>query len=266
MIELARNRALVNVLNLASVEEVPVEQAFLRDLKASIEMDASKNVRVASKTYKPSGMNCIRFMWFQLTGATPKAESRSAELEAICESGTDRHERIQNAISKMKDNGIDCEYIDVAEYVESHNLTDLEIISKQGNETKLYNKRYNISFLCDGIIRYKGKYYILEIKTETSSKFWDQRDVMNEHKLQGTAYSLSFGIDDVIYLYECRDNCMKKCYRLHITQEMKDDLVDKMIVCNTYVADNICPPKPSNLTKSSCSYCNYYEECKKYGE
>jgi CRISPR/Cas system-associated exonuclease Cas4 (RecB family) len=264
MIELARSRALLNVLSLVNEEEMPVEQAFLRDLKASIERDASKNVHVASRTYKPSGMNCIRFMWFQLTGVEPKADNRSAELEGICESGTDRHERIQNAIARMKDNGIDCEYIDVAEYVTAHNLEDLEIVSKQGNETKLYNKRYNISFLCDGIVRYKGKYYILEIKTETRDKFWAQTDTKAEHKLQGTAYSLSFGINDVLYLYECRDNCAKKCYLFHVTEDMKQDIVAKIFECDDFVRDGICPPKPTDLTKSSCAYCNYSEVCKTY--
>lgn len=261
---MARSRALLNVLNLATAEEVPVEQAFLRDLKASIERDASKSVHVASKRYKPSGMNCIRFMWFQMMGVEPRPDAKSSELEGICESGTDRHERIQNAISRMKDNGIDCEYIDVGDYVTSHNLEDLEIVSKQGNETKLYNKVYNISFLCDGIIRYKGKYYILEIKTETRDKFWDQKEVRNEHKLQGTAYSLSFGIDDVLYLYECRDNCAKKAFMLHVTSDMKNDLVAKILTCDSHVENKTCPPKPTDLTKSACAYCNYSEECKRY--
>lgn len=261
---MARSRALLSVLSLVNDEEMPVEQAFLRDLKTSIEKDACKDVRVASKTYKPSGMNCIRFMWFQMIGAEPRAESRSSELEGICESGTDRHERIQNAICRMKDNGIDCEYIDVEEYVNAHNLDDLEIVEKKGNETKLYNKRYNLSFLCDGIIRYRGKYYILEIKTETSNKFWNQTDVMNEHKLQGTAYSLSFAIDDVLYLYECRDNCVKKSFMLHVTSDMKQDLVAKIIECDDYVESKTCPPKPTDLPKTACSYCNYSEECKRY--
>lgn len=260
---MARSRALLNVLNLVS-EEVPVEQAFLRDLKASIEKNEAKSVHVASKTYKPSGMNCIRFMWFQMMGAIPKQDTKSAELAGICESGTDRHERIQNAIAAMKENGIDCEYLDVGEYVTSRNLEDVEVLSKSGNETKLHNKRYNINFLCDGVIRYKGKYYILEIKTETRDKFWQQTGVKPEHYLQGTAYSLSLEIDDVLYLYECRDNCAKKCYLLHITSDMKNDLVAKIITCDSHVENNTCPPKPQNLTKSACAYCNYAEECKRY--
>ena len=260
---MSRSRALLNVLNLVN-EEVPVEQAFLRDLKASIEKNEANNVHVASKTYKPSGMNCIRFMWFQMMGAIPKQDTKSAELVCICESGTDRHERIQNAITAMKDNGIDCEYLDVGEYVKSRNLEDVDVLSKSGNETKLHNKRYNLNFLCDGVIRYKGKYYILEIKTETRDKFWQQTGVMPEHYLQGTAYSLSLEIDDVLYLYECRDNCAKKCYLLHITPDMKNDLVAKIITCDSYVENNTCPPKPQNLTKSACAYCNYAEECKRY--
>ena len=69
---------------------------------------------------------------------------------------------------------MDCEYINVADFVRSRNLDYLEI-KKEPNpdageyETKLYHKDLNISFLCDGIIRYKDHYYILELKVKTLS-------------------------------------------------------------------------------------------------
>ena len=263
---MARSQALKNLFNLidAANEELSVEQQFLNDLRASIEMNDSKNARKPSQSYKPSSMNCIRNMYFQMIGADCESDRASSELVGICESGTDRHDRIQKAVMAMKENGIDCEYIDVADYVRSHNLTDrLDIVSQQGNETKLYNKEYQMSFLCDGIIRYKGKYYILEIKTETANKFWDRTGVNPAHLNQGTAYSVSFDIDDVLFLYECRDTCNKKAYMLHITDNMKQELVWKILECNGYVERQVPPPKPQDAGTKLCAYCSYSDLCKR---
>jgi hypothetical protein len=262
---MARSRALLNVLNLvdASVEELPIEQQFLNDLKASISLSEKKGARTPSKSYKPSSLHCIRNMYFQITGAKSDDGDTTSELIGICESGTDRHDRIQRACMAMKDNNIDCEYVNVGDYVKSHNLTDLEVKSQNGNETKLYNTKLNISFLCDGIIRYKGKYYILEIKTETSNKFWDRKDVNPDHILQGTAYSLNLGLDDVLFLYECRDSCNKKTFMLHVTDKMKQDLVGKITTCDGYVERMICPPKPDDVSRKTCTYCAYKNLCDK---
>lgn len=262
---MARSQALLNVLNLidAAKEELPVEQQFLQDLKASIEKQDEKGARKASKTYKPSSLHCIRNMYFQITGADAKGDRATSELVGICESGTDRHDRIQRAVMAMKDTGIDCEYVNVAEFVTERNLTDLDIVSQQGNETKLYNKVLNISFLCDGIIRYKGKYYILEIKTETANKFWDRKEVNPDHILQGTAYSVNLGLDDVLFLYECRDNCAKKAFMLHVTDKMKQDLVGKITECDIYVTNMVVPPRPDDVSKKACAYCGYADLCKR---
>lgn len=262
---MAKSQALLNVLNLvdAAKEELPVEQQFLNDLKASIEIQDSKNARKPSPSYKPSSLHCIRNMYFQITGALSGDNRATSELVGICESGTDRHDRIQKAVMAMKDSGIDCEYVNVAEYVTDKKFEDLKIVSQQGNETKLYNTALNISFLCDGIIRYKGVYYILEIKTETSSKFWDRNDVNPDHVLQGTAYSVNLGIDNVLFLYECRDNCSKKAFMLHITDKMKQDLVGKITECDGYVDRMIAPPKPEDISKKACAYCGYADLCRR---
>lgn len=261
---MARSQVLLNVLNLvdAAKEELPIEQQFLCDLKASIEKQDEQNKRKPSQSYKPSSLHCIRNMYFQVTGAEQNADRATSELIGICESGTDRHERIQNAVMQMKETGIDCEYVNVAQFVTDRNLEDIDIVSQQGNETKLFNKAINMSFLCDGIIRYKGKYYILEIKTENSNKFWDRRDVNPDHILQGTAYSVNLGLDDVLFLYECRDNCSKKAFMLHITDSMKHDLVGKITECDGYISRLVCPPKPDDVSKKACMYCNYANLCK----
>lgn len=241
---------------------LPPEQAFLEDLKVSIVK--SQSPKKPSTYYKPSSMVCIRNMYYQVTAEPLSSNSTTSELQGILESGTDRHERIQQAIINMKGNGFPCEYIDVETFVKTRNLTDIEIVSKNGFETKCLNKRYGISFLVDGIIKYKGHYYILEIKTETSNKFWRREDAEDHHKTQATAYSVSFGIDDVIFLYENRDNCAKKTFLVHVTPEMKmDRVIGKIEQCDYYVKNGLTPPKEEN--KKICQYCKYINSCRRDG-
>ena len=265
---MARN-SLKSVLNMLDAinEEIPVEQMFVNDLKRSIELNDVKDARPGSKTYKPSGMNCIRQSYYFLTDAKgDESESNSISV-GICESGSDRHERIQKAVLRMKENNIDCEYINVADFVRQRNLEYLDI-TKEPNfeageyETKLYHKELNMSFLCDGIIKYHNHYYILEIKTETSGKFFQRKEVDSSHYHQATAYSLAFGIDEVLFLYECRDNCDKKCFLFKVTDRMRKDLIKYIKTCDKYISKKEVPPKPDDVAKKTCSFCSYRNRCK----
>lgn len=262
-------QSLKNVFKLieAATNEMPINEQFVADLKAAIEKQDSKESRIPSKSYKPSSMACIRNMYFQVTGVTPEQERSNATLIGIVQSGSDRHERLQEAVTKMKDFGIDCEYINVAEYVTEKKLDYLEIVKKQGFETKLYHKDLNISFLCDGIIKYKNQYYILEIKTETIYKWQNRSGVAEEHIPQGTAYATCLGINQIMFLYENRDNCDKKAYLLEVTDDMKYDLIiSKIEECDEHIKKLTPPAIPANITKKTCQYCNYKSECRKVGK
>lgn len=260
-------KSLKNVCRLIQTakETLPPEQDFLNDLKRSIEMTADKDTRLPSKTYKPSGMNCIRASYYQITGTKPDDGSSNYTLVGICNSGTDIHVRIQTAVEQMKENGMACEYIDVAEFVKSRNLDYLDIVSKNGMETKLYHKNFNMSFMCDGIIKYKNHYYILELKTENSYKFANRKGVDPSHYNQGTAYSIAFGIPEVLFVYISRDVLDMKAFMFTPSDEMKQNLVGYIEECDGYVSRMIAPPKPEDVSKKACSYCMYKEQCRKDG-
>ena len=246
-------------------EEVAPEQSFLSDLKRSIEMTNDRYVREPSKTYKPSSMNCIRNMFYQVTGHPQDPQASNYTLVGICNSGTDIHERVQKYVADMRNNGIDCEYINVADYVRQRELDYLEIVEQKGMETKLYHKTLNMSFLCDGIIRYKNHYYILELKTENAYKWQSRKGVDPKHYAQGTAYSLVFKIDKVIFVYISRDILDMKAFMFEPTQEMKDELVGKIHECDNFVSEGKVPPIPENVPKSACSYCAYRNSCREHG-
>ena len=265
---MARN-SLKNVFRLLeqAQTDVPVEQQFLSDLERSIEMQAVKTARAPSQTYKPSSMNCIRAMYFQVIGAEQDESEPQYTMVGICNSGSDIHQRIQQAVIDMKSNGMDCEYINVAEYVKQRNLEHLDIVKEpdfeNGDyETKLFDKSRNISFLCDGIIRYKSKYYILELKTESTSKFMDRKGVDPKHYMQGTAYSTVLGVNDVVFVYINRDVLSMKSFLFVPTDEQRADFEGKIMTCDTYISQNQVPPMPDNAGPKLCNYCLYKSVCK----
>ena len=242
-------------------KEIPVEQEFLDDLKRSIELEDKKNFRKPSETYSPSGMGCIRAMYYKRSGVDVEPDSNYTMI-GICESGTDRHERIQNAISHMKDNGFDCEYIDVGEYVKSRGLDlYLDIVDKCGNETKLFDKIRNVSFLCDGIIKYHGKYYIVEFKTESSFKLKYRTGVDPKHYNQAITYSLELQLDSVIFVYINRDIVDYKSYLFNVSESDRERVRALIDTCENYVINNELPPKPEEASPKKCAYCAYKFLC-----
>ncbi len=249
-----------------ATNSVPPEQCFLNDLTNCIEKQKAENEYIPSKSYKPSSMKCIRNMYFQMIGEKPDKERIQYTMVGICESGTDRHIHIQQDISKMKSLNMECEYIEITDFIKKRKLNYLKINGKQGMETKLSYPKLNLSFLCDGIIKYKSQYYILEIKTETFYKFMKRKSVAEEHIYQGIAYSICFGINQIMFLYECRDSCDKKCFILNISEEMKANLIGKIEQCDECVKRIIPPPKPRGIDRKICNYCRYKTACRKAGK
>ena len=257
--------ALKNICRLIDTanDEVSIADQFVNDLKVSIEKANSEPCK-PSQTIKPSSFNCVRNAYYQLIGAEPEQSKSTYNLVGICESGSNRHLDMQRNIIKMKDVlGVDIEYIDIEEFVKTRCLTDLEIREKQEIETKLFNRKYNMSFMTDGIIKYKSKYFIFEFKTETADKFYKRTGVDESHYNQAIAYSLNFGLDNVLFLYENRNTMDLKCYLFNVTEEMRQDMINKIEYCNKCAKDNIIPPKPDNLPKKICTYCNYHMQCRK---
>ena len=117
--------------------------------------------------------------------------------------------------------------------------------------------------MCDGIVKYRGKYYIIEIKTESFYKWQGQVQPFEDHKVQAAAYSTCLNINSIIFLYENRDICDLKVFQFDVTEQMKEDLVvSKIETCNSYVNGGGIPPKSEN--KKDCTYCNYKTECGKW--
>ena len=258
--------SLKNVARLIELanKDIPEEESFLSDLKRSIEITANKpSSHKPSKTFKPSGMQCERASYYFLSDTKADEPSPTAyNFVGICDSGTDIHVRVQNAVIGMKKNGIDCDWVDVEKFIADRGLDDLSVTMKTGTETKLYNKKYNMSFMCDGLVKYHGKYFILEFKTESSNKWYSRDGVDTKHYNQGIAYALNFHLDNVIFIYIERDLLNMKSFMFHVTDEMKQGLIDYMDRVNGYLDRHIVPPK-ADVPRRVCSYCSYQNNCRK---
>lgn len=243
---------------------------FIDDLYSTIKKTKQEEAHPSSKTFKPSSMKCPRNMQYQINGEEPEMDMVNPSMERIGESGTDAHLRIQGWICKMKEKGFDCEYVNVADYIESRQavgqLLDVEIVRRPTQfemETKLYNKKYNISFMCDGVIRFLGRYFIFEFKTETSFKHQKRLEMNEEHIPQICAYYLSLGIPDIMMLYENRDTCSHKAFAVTVTDEMVwDNVLSKIEEVNS--CNELKVPATAKVSPG-CQYCKYKKKCRMDG-
>lgn len=236
-----------------------VAKKFLYWLESSITLDSKPNKDIKSIYYKPSALNCLRMMYFYRTSTKMDEVKRPASSIGVLESGQDRHLRIQNAITNLKKNGFDCDWIDVETFIKEHNLTHLEVVNKKEYETTVHNKELDLLFLCDGLVKIENNYYIIEIKTENSSSFFNRLSVAEEHKHQATCYCISFRLSNVIFIYENRDLCLKKCFLFTVPQSLKDEVVGMIERCNKYVEEK---KLPTRIESKSCNYCDYRKTCK----
>lgn len=254
---------LAKMVNKATQEKTVTEQ-FLHDLEATIK--AENLPRKPAANYKPSMLGgCLRKTYFCKTGVEPDVSPPSSSMAGIWESGSARHEHIQEYVMKMKEHGFDWEWVDVEEFVKQRKPAGTRIVERKGNEVKLFNDILELSFMCDGVVKNNGRYYILEIKTESSFKFMKHQDAHESHKVQAICYSTALGIDEIIFIYENRDVCTKKVppHVIKVTEEMKQEyVIGRIETINNYIAEDRVPP----MDTSSCTYCDYKTECKKWGE
>lgn len=261
-----------NLINLIehSKDDLPVQERFLKDVQSVIERIESKNARKPSKTYKPSSCVCLRQMYFMVTGADTDVTKSDYTGIGMADTGTRRHVAIQDNLLQLKEMGYDWEYVDVEQYIAEKQskgkCLDITVVGKAGAETRLRNNKLNMNFMCDGILRQLStdKYYLFEFKNQVSFKFNGKQTVDTEHKPQAALYCLNLDIDDVLFLYESRDTCELNSFLYHATEQDKQEQLNKIIECETYVENMIPPPK--HINEKPCRWCRYKSMCRKVGK
>ena len=252
--------SLIKVAQGKNAESVSFEDNFLKEYEEAVKRKEIRERQIAPSDYiRPSSMyGCERMLFFQrVHGGSQNGEQSEVPLIEICQSGTDRHLDIQHIVEEME--GVEC--LDLEEMVKEAQAkgikTEFVGWNEDHTEGRCKNDELSIYFQPDGVLRYKGKDIIFEIKTESTYQFNNRYEPKEDHKWQATCYGMGLGIDYVLFFYEDRNFCRKKAYLWKITDEMKYAVLNKIRTVNEGVKTGIPPVK----NDSKCTYCKYKNEC-----
>lgn len=235
--------------------------------------EKSSGVEIATQKISPSGLGCEVAVAWKLTGKEMAPEKRSFDSDGYASSGNARHQTIQaflasrpevewvNLEEYVKENNlpfaVDYEY-GIREKAEKFGLTCDQVCELVGSYERLL--RHNnglIQFKLDGLIKFEGEYYIVEIKTCSESDL--VKAPLDKHQLQGKTYALQLGIRNVIWIYEDRTRFRHTIAFQHMEDEDISFIRNKLNRIVKY------KDAPENLERSTdCKYCRYKAVCEEY--
>ena len=224
-----------------------------------------KNSEPSHKTFAPSGFRCKRKMWFRLRGTEPDQPKQvDRVLNFTAEIGTACHKIIQSNLKQA----LQDDWIDVKQYLEENPVPFKYNLEQDADslETKIEFFNPPIRFACDGIVRWKGKLYLLEIKTSEYSSFDELTDPKSEHIMQVKCYATLLGLSGVIFMYQDRQYGSIKVYEYFVSENDKQVVLDTMKYVQEMVDANLAPEPLSKGDKwCSSNYCPYYLKCSQWG-
>lgn len=163
---------------------------------------------------------------------------------------------------KRMDNGLPCW---------ENNIKTWKKISHNGVDFYLYG-------MCDGLLTYlpDGSTVGLEFKTKSTTLgavgTFKLKEPAFEHKQQAIAYSILFGVDEFIFVYEslAKDGWTKgadakpdiRTFYFKVEEEDRQNLLDRLSnIAKQYYADTL-PVKE----EGKCLFCPYKAVCEQRGE
>ena len=227
---------------------------------------------VSTKNLSPSKLYCEVFEAFRLNGTPMAAEEESFETTGYKEAGNSRHQAIQEFLI----NNPEVEWLDPAKWVEEHDLpfyvkpsrevTNLiekhpEISIEEAKrilkdyEILLQHKTQPLSFKLDGLIKYKGIVYILEIKTVNKRDL--EKSPLDKHQYQGKCYSFLLKVDRIAWVYESRENFKIKVSFQLVREEEHQEIRNRLNRIIKYRNDI----NKLERNTSKCQYCRYRPKC-----
>lgn len=241
----------------------PISHDFLDMYEAALDRSILEaESKTPSRTFAPSQVRCKRVSWFRLRGVDPEPEVVvNRGLNFTAQIGTACHQTIQEILS----NELGEDWLDVEAYMRSANLPYVYTCTKNQYETQIeITDPVPIKFAPDGIFRYKGVTWLLEIKTSEYSSFEKLTGPKPNHIDQITCYSTILNISNVLVMYQDRVHGDRKCYEVFIPEKDMKATWDMLYEVKDYADKNIAPPRPEDRKYCSPSYCRYYNRCKEW--
>ena len=218
-----------------------------------------------SKFIAPSGIRCQRAQWFRLRGTEPdRAGTADRVLNFTAEIGTACHRIIQrNFKEALKE-----DWISVTSYFSTTYIGHTYVLKEvdDGLETQVEFQDIPIRFACDGIIRWKGKLYLLEIKSSDFGSFDELTDPKSQHIDQIKCYSSLLKLEGVIVVYIDRQYGGLKFYEKTFTPADHEQVERTIQHIIDMTEANIAPDRlPTGDPWCTPSRCKFYKTCKQWG-
>lgn len=241
---------------------------FLKDYENTIIDNELKNWKREHSNYiVASSFRCERVQYFRLRGVEPDNINTFSITDSFIKSmGDSIHYNVQKNLRSLSS----FKFVSVEDYLKKfpiHYKYELEI-SDNYMETKIriLDENLPVQMSCDGILEYKNRYYILEIKSSEYSSWGNLTNPKPEHIDQIKMYSAILGIKDALAFYVERQYGGLKCFELNFKQNEIDSVYDRINKIVDCVNKNICP-EPLNKNDSWCkpNRCIYFNTCKIFG-
>lgn len=135
--------------------------------------------------------------------------------------------------------------------------------------------KFVMNGMCDGILEYQpdGSKVLFEFKTKSTTigtvGTYKLKGVQEEHRIQAIAYSIMFGIDEAVFMYEsvAKDGWTKgadakvdfRTFYVKITEEDRAALLDRLSEIAKQYYEGDTPKKEAD----KCFFCVYKTACAK---
>lgn len=217
------------------------------------------------QTFAASSFRCDRRSWFRIRGVQPDSvKVPDKALNFTAEIGTACHRIIQGNLKAA----LGDDWVNVADYINSIDFPyEYSIKSDDdGFEHQIEIVDPPIRFACDGVVRWKDQYYLLEIKTSEFSSWSDLVDPKPQHVDQVKCYATLLNLHGILFLYQDRQYGGLKCYEVKMSDVEMEQVKERFRYVLDMVSKNLAPEAlPVGDSWCTPSMCPYYKKCQEYG-
>lgn len=252
-------QAMVDHINrfhtLNEIRDNDIEETILLEELENIRNPKKPNFKRGIPTFSPSSASKMDRELYYKAKRYPKDETEFLPYQRRwVRNGTAVHRAVQKdlllAEEHLKDPAFKVAKMPDGSAMWEDNVKDVKQFEYDGEEFQIFG-------MMDGILEYRdGSKIGFEFKTKSTTISavgnFLMKDAQDGHKQQAIAYSLLFGVDEFIFLYEsvAKDGWMKgeeaksdlRAFYFKPTQEQKDELLAKFARVTRYVNANELPP------------------------
>lgn len=227
----------------STIENEKLQKEFTKDF--NLFCATKENLYNNKHLFTPSSVgSCARCLYFKALQYPEDIKKVQPYSIRRLDMGTYMHQRTEDYLHQMANSKFKC-------------------ISTE--ETRTCECFKDLGGTIDGILVRDEQQFIFEYKTINEYEFKNLVAPLPKHIEQATAYSLIFGIDKALFLYEKFEKSSNqdiKVFVINITNSMKANMLDRLQDIKEAIDKQEIPA--ADISRCKTSYCRYKDLCKQY--